>query len=113
MAAEEAGPGLWLVWVPLGIVLAVVAAGIVYWRLRPNEARELVVSRFGGRYTAPGQRGPGPVTERLQERLPARLREQLRGRRGDTPELPSPRTADANDEQACRRRELVSGCGHE
>jgi methionine-rich copper-binding protein CopC len=92
VAAEEAGPGLWVVWVPLGIVLAIVAAGIVYWRLRPEEARELVVSRFGGRYTAPTQRGPAgvaaAVAERVQERLPARLR----GRRGPA-ELPAPRTA--------------------
>ncbi len=96
VAAEEAGPGLWVVWVPLGIVLATVAAGLVYWRLRPDEARELVVSRFGGRYTAPSQRGPG-MAERLQERLPGRLREL--GRRGETPALPAPRPAGAADEK--------------
>lgn len=95
VASEKAGPGLWVVWVPLGIVLAVVAAGLVYWRMRPAQARELVVSRFGGRYAAPAQRGSG-VAERLQERLPARLR----GRRGETPALPSPRAGGAKDEKS-------------
>jgi methionine-rich copper-binding protein CopC len=105
VAEAQKGPGLWVVWVPLGLVLAIVGAGIVYWRLRPNEARELVVSRFGGRYGAPTQRGPG-VTERLQEVLPARLQElpaRLRGWRGGTTEQPvvtATRTSEGDDKPA-------------
>jgi methionine-rich copper-binding protein CopC len=91
VAAEQAGPGLWILLVPIGLALVVALVIFVFWRLRPDKARELVVSRFGGRYAAgaPARR-PLQLPARLQERLPAKLRDPQPARsdttNGSTPE---------------------------
>ena len=56
LEGQDAGPGLWVLWVPIGLALAAALAILAFWRLRPAQARELVISRFGGRYAAPSQR---------------------------------------------------------
>jgi methionine-rich copper-binding protein CopC len=76
----EAGPGLWVVWVPIGLVLALAVAVLVFWRLRPEQARQIVVSRFGGRYAAPTPRRPLALPPGLAERLPAKLQDRLPAR---------------------------------
>jgi methionine-rich copper-binding protein CopC len=69
VAQAEAGPSLLILWIPLAIVAIVALAGMIYWRLRPERARELVVSRFGGRYAAPTQRRPPALPSGLAERI--------------------------------------------
>jgi methionine-rich copper-binding protein CopC len=91
VAAEQAGPGLWILLVPIGLALLVALVIFVFWRLRPEQARELVVSRFGGRYAAgSAARKPLQLPARLQERLPAKLRDPQPARsdstNGSTPE---------------------------
>jgi methionine-rich copper-binding protein CopC len=98
VAAEKAGPSLWIVFVPIAIVVVIAVAAIVFWRMRPEQARELVVSRFGGRYAAPVQRRPSVLPAGLIERLPARL--QMPGGRAGAPDAtenppaPAPRSGD-------------------
>jgi methionine-rich copper-binding protein CopC len=58
---QSNGPGVWVVWLPVGIVAAVAVAVLVFWRARPQQAKEIMVSRFGGRYAAPAQRRPRAV----------------------------------------------------
>jgi methionine-rich copper-binding protein CopC len=92
VAKDEAGPGLWILWVPIGIAVLVALTIYLFWKLRPQLVRELMVSRFGGRYAAPSQRRPlqlpTAVAERLpdlpvrlQERLPVRLKDRLPAKR--------------------------------
>jgi methionine-rich copper-binding protein CopC len=69
---QEAGPGLWVLWVPVGLALAAALAILVFWRLRPQQARALVVSRFGGRYAAPSQRRRS-LPPSLADRLPVKV----------------------------------------
>jgi methionine-rich copper-binding protein CopC len=84
VAAQESGPGLWILWIP--IALALVVAGVIYvfWLFRPQQARRILVSRFGGRYAAvPPQRRPLHLPAKLEERLPAKLRDRLPGGKRD------------------------------
>jgi len=77
IAEQEAGPGLWVLWVPVGLALAAALAILAFWRLRPEQARELVISRFGGRYAAPAQRRrvvPPAVRGRAPAALPGPAR---------------------------------------
>jgi methionine-rich copper-binding protein CopC len=97
VAAQNAGPGLWVLWVPLGLALAAALAILVFWRLRPHQARELMVSRFGGRYTAPAPRRPIALPPGLTARLPTRLPPAKRTEAGavavdepDRPAVPPP-----------------------
>jgi hypothetical protein len=87
VAAEQAGPGLWILLIPIAMALIVAAMIFLFWRLRPDQARQIVVSRFGGRYAAPPTgRKPLELPARLAERLPAKLQERLPAAqsRGDT-----------------------------
>lgn len=70
VAQEDAGPGLWVLWIPIGLAVAAALAIVVFWRLRPHQARQLMVSRFGGRYAAPTQRRPIALPPGLASRLP-------------------------------------------
>ncbi len=80
VAAEKAGPGLWILWVPVGLALVVALVIFLFWLFRPQQARQIMVSRFGGRYAAASQpRRPLPLPAKLEERLPAKLRERLPG----------------------------------
>lgn len=72
VAQLESGPNLLILWIPIGIVTAAVIAALVYWRMRPEQARELVISRFGGRYAAVTQRRPLALPAALSDRLPLR-----------------------------------------
>ncbi len=84
IAAQEAGPGLWILWIPVALALVVAAVIFVFWRLRPHQARALMVSKFGGRYAAPPQpRQPLQIRAKLEERLPGKLRERLPGGKRD------------------------------
>jgi methionine-rich copper-binding protein CopC len=84
VAAEEAGPGLWILWIPVAVALVAAAVIFAFWRLRPQQARALMVSRFGGRYAAPPQqRQPIQIRAKLEDRLPAKLRERLPGGKQD------------------------------
>jgi methionine-rich copper-binding protein CopC len=83
VAAEQAGPGLWVLWIPFGLALIVAAVMVAFWRLRPQQARALLVSRFGGRYAAPQPRRPLQLRSKLEERLPAGVRERLSGAKSD------------------------------
>jgi len=106
VAAAEAGPSAWIVWVPIGIVVAIVIAALIYWRARPEHARELVVSRFGGRYAAPAPRRPQARPSVPTDRLPARLGGTSRGPRSEAPRggpeerprPPAPRTGSGTGE---------------
>jgi methionine-rich copper-binding protein CopC len=76
------GPGLWILWVPLGLALAAALAILAFWRLRPAQARELVVSRFGGRYAAPSPRRPvipPGLAGRVRAALPGPTRAETGG----------------------------------
>jgi methionine-rich copper-binding protein CopC len=89
---QEAGPGLWVLWVPLGLALAAALAIVVFWRLRPEQARALVVSRFGGRYAAPSQRRrilPPILGGRTSPALPAAGRAAVTAGRASVP-APAP-----------------------
>jgi methionine-rich copper-binding protein CopC len=70
-ATGESGPGVWIVLIPVGLALVVALVMFLFWRFRP-QARQVLVSRFGGRYAAP----PAP---RKPLQLPPQL-EQLRGK---------------------------------
>jgi hypothetical protein len=84
VAAEEAGPGLWILWIPVAVALVAAVVIFAFWRLRPQRARALMVSRFGGRYAAPPQpRQPSQIRAKLEERLPGKLRERLPGGKRD------------------------------
>jgi hypothetical protein len=84
VAAEEAGPGLWILWVPVAAALLVAAVIYVFWLVRPQQARRIMVSRFGGRYAAaPQPRRPVQLQAKLEERLPAKLRERMPGGKPD------------------------------
>lgn len=77
IAEQEAGPGLWVLWVPVGLALAAALAIALFWRLRPEQARELMISRFGGRYAAPTQRRPSlppGLADRVRVALPVGAR---------------------------------------
>jgi methionine-rich copper-binding protein CopC len=70
-AAEDSGPGVWIVLVPVALALIVAAVIFVFWRLRPDAARSILVSRFGGRYApAPPPRKPLPSLKEIQDKLP-------------------------------------------
>jgi methionine-rich copper-binding protein CopC len=74
VAEQQAGPGPWVLWVPVGLALAAALAIAVFWRLRPQQARAIMVSRFGGRYAAPAQRRlplPPGARERARAALPS------------------------------------------
>jgi methionine-rich copper-binding protein CopC len=88
-AEENTGPSLWILLIPVGIVLVVAAAALVFWRLRPQQARELMVSRFGGRYAAPSPRRPAAG---MAQRLQAPVRQRV----SDTDE--PPQTTSKSDE---------------
>jgi methionine-rich copper-binding protein CopC len=80
VAAEEAGPGLWIIWVPVGVALLVAVIIYLFWLFRPQQARAIMVSRFGGRYAAaPQPRRSLQLPAKLEERLPTKLRERLPG----------------------------------
>jgi methionine-rich copper-binding protein CopC len=86
VAAEQAGPGLWILWVPVGLALIVAAVIFIFWRLRPEQAKELVVSRFGGRYAAASaQRKPMPIPAKPQGKLPAKVPDRLPAGTGGEP----------------------------
>ncbi len=84
VAAEAAGPGLWILWIPVGLALLVAVVIYLFWLFRPQRARQIMVSRFGGRYTAtPQPRRPLQLPAKLEERLPTKLRERLSGGKRD------------------------------
>ncbi|MBX6748448.1 MAG: copper resistance protein CopC [Micromonosporaceae bacterium] len=98
LGSQPSGPGLWVLWVPVGLALAAALAILAFWRLRPAQARELVVSRFGGRYAAPTPRRPvippglaGKVRAALP--VPARAGTSGTGAKADADraETPAPR----------------------
>ncbi len=114
VAQAEAGPGLWILWVP--IVMAAVAALAIYLfvRLRPQQARAIMVSRFGGRYAAPTPRRPLHLPAGIADRLPAPLRDKLPAgvagvpRRDPADGPPRARAAIEPDERAGEQREGAS-----
>jgi methionine-rich copper-binding protein CopC len=78
VAQEEAGPGLWILWVPIAMAAVAALAIYLFWRLRPQQARAIMVSRFGGRYAAaPPPRRPLQLPPGLAGRLPPQLRGKL------------------------------------
>jgi methionine-rich copper-binding protein CopC len=74
---EDSGPGVWIVLVPVVLALLVAVVMFLFWRFRP-QARQVLVSRFGGRYAAPpAPRKPlqlPPQLEQLREKLPLKRR---------------------------------------
>jgi methionine-rich copper-binding protein CopC len=92
IAEQEAGPGLWVLWVPVGLALAAALAILAFWRLRPQRARAMMVSRFGGRYAAPTQRRPSPppaLTGSVRAALPSGVRTEP-GTDPSSPGTPDP-----------------------
>jgi len=90
------GSGLWVLWVPVGLALAAALAILAFWRLRPAQARELVVSRFGGRYAAPSPRRPvipPALAGRVRAALPGPARAAGGGAKAvaGRAEVPAPR----------------------
>jgi methionine-rich copper-binding protein CopC len=78
VAQQEAGPGLWILWVPIAMAAVAVLAIYLFWRLRPQQARAIMVSRFGGRYAAaPPPRRPLHLPSGIADRLPSPLRDKL------------------------------------
>jgi methionine-rich copper-binding protein CopC len=75
---QESGPGVWIVLIPVGLALVVALVMFLFWRFKPQAARQVLVSRFGGRYAAPpGPRKPlqlPPQLEQLKEKLPIKRR---------------------------------------
>ena len=51
-AAEDSGPGVWIVLVPVGLALIVAARDVPVLAVAARAARTILVSRFGGRYAA-------------------------------------------------------------
>jgi hypothetical protein len=88
--AEEAGPGLWILWVPVIIALVAAVAIYLFWRMRPQQVRALMVSRFGGRYAAPVQRPPLRLPAGITDRIPASIGNRL-------PIKPRPANGDASN----------------
>jgi methionine-rich copper-binding protein CopC len=70
-AGEDSGPGVWIVLVPVALALIVATVIFLFWRFRPDAARSILVSRFGGRYAPPPPpRKPLPSLKELQDKLP-------------------------------------------
>jgi Uncharacterized protein, homolog of Cu resistance protein CopC len=93
------GPGPWVLWVPVGLALAAALGILAFWRLRPAQARELVVSRFGGRYAAPTPRRP-LIPPALAGKVKAALPVGARGTSG-----PGAKEADGQAETPAPRGE--------
>jgi methionine-rich copper-binding protein CopC len=74
---DDSGPGVWIVLIPVGLALFVALVMFLFWRFRP-QARQVLVSRFGGKYAAPpAPRKPlqlPPQLEQLREKLPLKRR---------------------------------------
>lgn len=102
---SQRNAGLWVLWVPVGLALAAALAILAFWRLRPAQARELVVSRFGGRYAAPSPRRAG-LPSGLADRVRAALPTRAESRAGSPPTatgratMPAPRTPGSGEATA-------------
>jgi hypothetical protein len=96
--------------------MAAVAALAIYLfvRLRPQQARAIMVSRFGGRYAAPTPRRPLHLPAGIADRLPAPLRDKLPAgvagvpRRDPADGPPRARAAIEQDKRAREQREGTS-----
>jgi methionine-rich copper-binding protein CopC len=113
--AIEQASGWWVLWVPLGIAVLVALTIYLFWKLRPQLVRDLMLSRFGGRYAAPTQRRPlqlpsvvaqrlPDIPARLQEKLPVRLQERLsaspQGGRAQSPRASADQQSTGPDQQS-------------
>jgi methionine-rich copper-binding protein CopC len=94
IAGGGGNSGVWVLWVPVGLALAAALAILVFWRLRPAQAREMVVSRFGGRYAAPSPRRPvipPGLAGRVRAALPSRSAGGEATSAAGRAEVPAPR----------------------